>query len=60
MTSVPLNPLDVPPYQLQQLLSGIGDNIARQLAVYARSRLSGISLLQGHPDKQFRFDARKP
>ncbi|KAI0726524.1 hypothetical protein C8Q72DRAFT_845790 [Fomitopsis betulina] len=31
MTSTPLNPLDVPPYQLQPLLSGIGDNLARSL-----------------------------
>ncbi|KAH9924078.1 uncharacterized protein B0H18DRAFT_1085579 [Fomitopsis serialis] len=29
MTSAPLNPLDVPPYQLQHLLAGVGDNFAR-------------------------------
>ncbi|TFY60727.1 hypothetical protein EVJ58_g4966 [Rhodofomes roseus] len=29
MSSAPLNPLDVPPYQLQPLLASVGDNSAR-------------------------------
>ncbi|EPS98234.1 hypothetical protein FOMPIDRAFT_1126867 [Fomitopsis schrenkii] len=36
MTSAPLKPLDVPPYQLQQLLSGIGDNLALGQAIHIR------------------------